>query len=83
MVGAGILGPEVRRDDRDRLHRARPGTGLLVGIVPGVPGAHSQGATLDELSANLREVMDLLLEEDQSLRERLPRLVGLQQIEIG
>ncbi len=36
-----------------------PDTGLLVGTVP---GAHSQGATLDELSANLREVMDLLID---------------------
>ena len=47
-----------------------PDTGLLAGIVPGVPGVHSQGATLDELSANLREVLDLLLEEDRSLEER-------------
>jgi hypothetical protein len=32
-----------------------PNTGLFVGFVPGFPGAHSQGATLDELNANLRE----------------------------
>ncbi len=31
-----------------------PETGLFVGYVPGFPGAHSQGATLDELNANLR-----------------------------
>lgn len=37
-------------------------TGLLVGHVPGFPGAHSQGATLDELTENLREVF-MLLEE--------------------
>lgn len=59
-----------------------PETGLYVGTVPGVPGAHSQGATLDELNANLREEAELLLEEDASLRERLPRFVGLQQIEV-
>ena len=28
-----------------------PDTGLLVGYVPGFPGAHSQGETLDELRA--------------------------------
>ncbi|MGB8294027.1 MAG: type II toxin-antitoxin system HicB family antitoxin, partial [Polyangia bacterium] len=28
-------------------------TGLFVGYVPGWPGAHSQGATLDELRQNL------------------------------
>lgn len=38
-------------------------TGLLVGYVPGFPGAHSQGASLDELTANLREVIAMLLED--------------------
>ncbi|MBU6366924.1 MAG: type II toxin-antitoxin system HicB family antitoxin [Gemmatimonadetes bacterium] len=38
-------------------------TGLLVGYVPGWPGAHSQGATMDELRANLREVIDMLRED--------------------
>jgi len=41
-----------------------PDTGLFVGYVPGFPGAHSQGATLDELHANLREVLAMLLEDD-------------------
>ena len=40
-----------------------PDTGLFVGFVPGFPGAHSQGATLDELNSNLREVIAMLLEE--------------------
>ncbi len=40
-----------------------PDTGLLVGYVPGFPGAHSQGATMDELVANLREVIAMLLED--------------------
>lgn len=38
-------------------------TGLFVGYVPGIPGAHSQGATLEELNANLTEVMEMLLED--------------------
>ncbi|MCY4452009.1 MAG: type II toxin-antitoxin system HicB family antitoxin [Immundisolibacterales bacterium] len=40
-----------------------PETGLYVGYVPGFPGAHSQGETLDELNANLREVIAMILEE--------------------
>ena len=40
-----------------------PDTGLLVGYVPGFAGAHSQGATLDELEHNLREVIEMLLED--------------------
>jgi predicted RNase H-like HicB family nuclease len=44
-------------------------TSLYVGIVPGVPGAHSQAASLDELRANLQEVLELCLEEQVELRE--------------
>jgi len=40
-----------------------PETKLYVGVVPGVPGAHTQAATLDELRENLREVLELCLEE--------------------
>ncbi len=29
-----------------------PDTGLFVGYVPGGPGAHSQGASVDELRQN-------------------------------
>ena len=38
-------------------------TGLFVGFVPGFPGAHTQGESLDELQANLREVVSMLLED--------------------
>ena len=38
-------------------------SGLYIGIVPGVPGAHTQAATLDELKDNLKEVLELCLEE--------------------
>ena len=40
-----------------------PETRLYVGIVPVMPGAHTQGATLDELQKNLKEVIELCLEE--------------------
>lgn len=36
-----------------------PDTGLYVGYVPGMPGAHSQGATIEELNANMQEVFAL------------------------
>ena len=42
-----------------------PETGLLVGYVPGWPGAHSQGTDIDELQANLREVIEMLLEDGE------------------
>ena len=40
-----------------------PDTGFLVGYVPGFPGAHSQGETLDELNDNLKEVIAMILED--------------------
>lgn len=58
-------------------------TKLYVGIVPGVPGAHTQAASLDELQQNLKEVLELSLEEHQDLRSRPPRFVGVQQIEVA
>jgi len=38
-------------------------TGLYVGFVPGFPGAHSQAETIEELNENLREVIEMLLED--------------------
>jgi len=60
-----------------------PETKLYVGIVPGIPGAHSQAASLDELQSNLREVVQLCLEEFKGSLDDLPRFVGLQQIEVA
>ena len=53
-------------------------TSLYVGYVPGFQGAHSQGATLDELAGNLREVIELLLEDGEPEPEA--EFVGTQQI---
>ena len=39
-------------------------TGLLVGSVPGIPGAHTQGETIEEVRANLAEVIELLRAEN-------------------
>lgn len=40
-----------------------PESGLYVAVVPGIPGAHTQGETLDEIQKNLKEVVELCLEE--------------------
>lgn len=39
-------------------------TGLLVGSVPGIAGAHTQGETIEEVRTNLIEVIELLRAED-------------------
>ncbi len=56
-------------------------TGLYVGFVPGFPGAHAQAESLDELSANLREVIEMLLEDDQPRMEA--EFVGTQQVSVS
>ena len=58
-----------------------PDTALLVGYVPGFPGAHSQGETLDELSENLAEVVSMLLEDGEPELES--EFVGTQALQIG
>lgn len=56
-------------------------TGILVGWVPGWPGAHSQGETLDEVQENLREVIAMLLEDGDPELES--EFVGLQTIRVA
>ena len=56
-----------------------PDTGLYVGHVPGFPGAHSQGNTLEELNANMQEVLAMLLEDDIQLESEF---VGTQLISV-
>ncbi len=58
-----------------------PDTGLLVGFIPGFPGAHSQGETVEELVANLREVAAMLLEDGQPKLEA--EFIGTQNIMVG
>jgi predicted RNase H-like HicB family nuclease len=55
-----------------------PKTGLFVGYVPGFPGAHSQGDTVEELNNNLKEVIELLLQDGAPACES--EFVGTQNI---
>lgn len=59
-------------------------TGLYIGIIPAIPGAHTQGETLDELHKNLKEVVRMCLKQmTPEEKERLPEFVGIQQVEVG
>ena len=58
-----------------------PETRLYVGYIPGFPGAHTQGATLDELQSNLEEVIGMLLEDGEPRLEA--EFVGTQTVSIG
>ncbi len=58
-----------------------PETGVYVGSVPGFPGAHSQGDSLDELQANLQEVIAMLLEDGEKPLEA--EFIGTQTIRVA
>lgn len=58
-----------------------PDTGLLVGYVPGFPGAHTQAKTMDELRTNLKEVIEMLLEDGEPRLEG--EFVGTQTISVA
>jgi predicted RNase H-like HicB family nuclease len=56
-------------------------THLYVGHVPGFSGAHSQGDTLDELHANLQEVITMLLNDGEPQLEA--EFVGTQTVVVA
>lgn len=58
-----------------------PDTGLYVGYVPNFPGAHSQAITLDELYANLQEVIEMLIEDGQPALDT--EFIGTQMVMVA
>jgi len=58
-----------------------PDTNLYVGYIPGFAGAHSQGETLDELSKNLQEVIEMLTEDGEPELESL--FIGTQVVMVA
>jgi len=53
--------------------------GLFVGEAPQLRACYSQGRTLDELMVNMREAIELCLEE-QDEAGSLPEFVGIQKM---
>jgi predicted RNase H-like HicB family nuclease len=58
-----------------------PETGVFVGYVPGFPGAHSQGETLEELDRNLAEVIEMLLQDGEPELES--EFVGTRKVQVA
>jgi len=54
--------------------------GYFVGEVPQLRACYSQGKTLDELMENIREVIQLCLEEEE--QESANQFVGVQKITV-
>lgn len=54
--------------------------GFFVGEVPQLPACYSQGKTLDELLANMREAIALALEDQADLPAN--EFVGVQKLQV-
>jgi len=60
----------------------RDEAGYLVGDVPELEGCHTQAKSLDELMKNVREAIELCLEEQgRSVKPSL-EFVGVQTVEV-
>ncbi len=58
-------------------------TGLYIGFVPSLPGAHTQAASLDQLNVNLKEVIELCIEElSEEEMANLPEFIGMQNVTV-
>ena len=56
-------------------------TGLFVGYVPGWPGAHAQGVTVEAMRINLAEVVSMLLEDGEPRLES--QFIGTDQLKVA
>lgn len=56
--------------------------GYFVGLVPELPGCHTQAKSLDALQKRLKEAIHLYLEVETDIPENL-QFVGIQQIEVS
>ena len=52
--------------------------GIYIGEVPQLKACYSQGETIDELMQNIREVIDMCLEELEE--ETITEFVGVQRV---
>ena len=55
--------------------------GYYVGIVPELPGCHTQAKSLDELRKRIKEAIELYLEVEKSAPKEL-NFIGIQKVEV-
>ena len=61
-----------------------PESGLFIGYISELPGAHTQAETLDELNKNLMEVVSLILEEltEEEFSSLKTEFIGTQKVSV-
>ncbi len=58
-----------------------PDTKQYIGVIPNMPGVHTVGSSVEEVRRNLKEVLELVLEETKEEAENL-EFVALEMIEV-
>ena len=59
-------------------------SGMYIGMVPAITGAHTCAETIDELQKKLKEVILLCLESmDEAEIKAIPSFAGISQIEVA
>ncbi|NLK19754.1 MAG: type II toxin-antitoxin system HicB family antitoxin [Synergistaceae bacterium] len=59
----------------------RDGDGVYIATVPALPGCHTQAGSLDELTARIKEAIELCLEVEGEDCGRLD-FIGIQQVSL-
>ena len=60
----------------------KDGDGYYVGSVPGLPGCHTQGESIDQLIERMEEAIPLWLEVNSENAPNPLELVGVQRISV-
>jgi predicted RNase H-like HicB family nuclease len=63
MLAASVAGRMLGPMNYTAVIERDKATGLLVGSIPGIPGAHTTGTSVEEVGTNLQEVLALLKEQ--------------------
>jgi len=60
----------------------RDESGWYVGSIPELPGCHTQGHTIEELTLRMKEAIDLYL-EDADEHFTASEFIGVQKVEVS
>ena len=57
--------------------------GGFIAFVPALPGCFTQGETLEEVIENVKEAIELYIEEKGELPEKTPVFVGIHRVSVS
>jgi len=61
----------------------RDQAGWYVGSIPELPGCHTQGRTVEELTARMREAIELYLEDADAVMLPTSKFIGVHRVAVS